>query len=176
LAAWRSHNDASSEQERAMKLPLAAVTLAIAGLSASPLDAPATKLEPLSTGRSVLMMPPLELNPHAVYSQPVLFSTLRESASSAFGSRLNHLDDRVSDLKARADLTALRSSLDPEFERLKSLRANVANALLNLRNPTIGLDAAEYAALTALNELEVAIEALGGRFEELEHLEPLRVS
>ncbi|MBS1150992.1 MAG: hypothetical protein H6Q89_2690 [Myxococcaceae bacterium] len=157
-----------------MKIPLAAVTLAIAGLLATPVNPPASKLAPAGTGRRVMLMPPLELNPHTAQSRPVPLGTLRETSASGLGARLDRLDDRVSALKARADLAALRVDLAPDFERLRTLREKVQTALRNLRNPALGLDAAESAVSTALNELELAIDQLGLAFERLE--QPLRVS
>ena len=157
-----------------MKIPLAAVTLVVAALGATPVNPPAARLEATATARNVIVVPPLDLNPHAVISGPVGFSSLREASASSAGTRLNHLDDRVSNLKARADLGELRGDLEQGFERLKVLRSNVATALLTLRDPTIGLDAAQYAVSTALNELELAIEELNQKLEQPR--DPPRVS
>ena len=151
-----------------MKIPLAAVTFAITGLSATPVNPPAQTFDATSIGRQVIVVPAQDLNPHFAPNGPIPYGSLREASATQFGVRLDRLDDRVSNLKARADLTALRTNVDADFDRLKALRANVATALLNLRNPTIGVDAGETAVTNAINELEIAIDALAQRLERLD--------
>ena len=161
-----------------MKIPLAAVTCALAALSPSPVSPPpATQFEAQATGRRVQVMPQLELNPHAAApAQPVPFSMLRETSASAAVARLNRLDDRVTNLKARADLTARRTHLDVEFEKLKLLRMKVVSALLNLRSSRQSLDAAEQTVAAALIELEQAVEELAGRLDQSDLIKPPRIS
>ncbi len=151
-----------------MKIPLAAVTFAITGLSATPVNLPAQTFDATSIGRQVIVVPAQDLNPHFAPNGSIPYGSLREASATQFGMRLDRLDDRVSNLKARADLTALRTNVDADFDKLKTLRANVATALLNLRNPTIGVDAGETAVTNAINALEIAIDALAQRLEWLD--------
>ena len=156
-----------------MKIHLAALTAAIASLT--PVNPPAAQLEAVGTER-VVVVPPNELNPHAQPQSPIPLSALRERSASVFGLRLDGLDDRVSDLAARADLMQVRPGLEPDFDRLKILRAAVATALLNLRDPAMGINAGESAVLSAMNELEIAVEGLTGRLDRLERVKVRPVS
>ena len=150
-----------------MKISLVALTVAVAGLSAAPVNQTGSTFEAKSTAAQVIKLPPLELNPHALDRTPIPLHSLRQRAASAFGIRLNRLDDRVTDLKGRADLLAV-PGLNEDFDRLKMLRIKVATALFELRDPSVGLNAAEHAVLTSINELEIAIEATAATFERLD--------
>ena len=144
-----------------MKIPLAALTLTLAGRSPTPATAPT----PAPGGapqevRRVLMMEPLEFSPSVVSERPVPMSALREKISGSAGVRLARLDGRVSNLRARADQSTARLTLENDFAMLKNLRGHVAAAMTNLKNPELGCDSAQKALDDALDQLDLAISAV----------------
>lgn len=161
-----------------MKIPIAALTLTLTGLSPSTTTAPpASALDAVGTVRKVVLMPPLEIQPHfAAPSKPVPMSALREQSTANAGMRLARMDDRVTNLKARADLSQARAQIEPDFEALKKLRAQVTTALTNLRNPEIGYDAAQKTLEDAIDELDYAIGALAMKLDRLDRAAPPNVS
>lgn len=160
-----------------MKIPLAALTLTLAGLSPTATTAPEPKpaTQTLKV-RKVLMMEPMEFRPSVGSEPPVPMSALREQVSASAGMRLARLDDRVTNLKARADQSIARLQLEQEFTLLKNLRAQVATALTNLKNPELGYHAAQKALDDAMDALDLAISAVVMKLERLDHAEPPRVS
>ncbi len=160
-----------------MKIPLAAFTLTLIGLSPTATTAPEPKpAAPTLDVRPVLMMDPMEFGPSIVSEQPVPMSALREQAAGSAGLRLARLDDRVTHLKARADQSIARLQLEQEFTLLKHLRAQVTTALTNLKNPELGYHAAQKTLDDAMDALDLAISAVVMKLERLDHAEPPRVS
>ncbi len=153
-----------------MRIAIATTVVAFASLSATQVDPASSRLQ--TTGSRVVLMPLQETIPRAIGSAPVPSSGLRAASATEGGSRLDRLDDRVSDLRGRADLATVRAEFEADFEKLKVLRGNVTTALNGMRDPSLGVQAAETAVTNALNELEIAIDAVTARVLQLEGRAP----
>lgn len=125
---------------------------------------PASQFEATASKR-VIVEPMIELHPR--FDEPHDGLSPRQSLGSLYAERLDGLDDQVSNLKARCDLLSARISLDAEFEHLKVLRVRVLVALTNLRDPMIGVEAAEQAVEASLGELRQAIDGLSAKVDSL---------
>ncbi len=155
-----------------MKIAIATAFVAFAGLGASQVNPSSTRVEAPGTGYRVVPVTPDEAIPHAIGNAPVQLSRARAASAAEGGTRLDRLDDRVSDLRARAELNTVRAELEGDLEKLKVLRSNVTTALSGLRDPFLGIQAAETAVTNALNELEIAIDAVAAKVMQLEGRAP----